>query len=137
SVRAQLPLAGGAHGVALLPATTFTDRSGQSRTGTFAAIASGGAPDGRLDIVDITTPVSAAAIGSTQVSAGGGTPAGVALTTDQRAIVAVQGVGAAAVTVGASVPVDPANPSRAVTARYPTTGSASVNQLAVLGDRLV
>ncbi len=34
-LQAQVPLPGGAHGVALVPDNSFTDRAGHTHTGTF------------------------------------------------------------------------------------------------------
>jgi PKD repeat protein len=134
----QLPLTGGARGIALLPQTSFTDRSGQTHSGTFAAIVDGDAAGiGKLDVVDLTTATTPAIIGSAQLSASGAVPNAVVLTADQRAIVAVQNVGAETVRLTDAVPPDPSNAGRALGPRYPASAAENINQVAVLGDRLV
>ncbi len=135
---AQLPLTGGARGIALLPQTSFTDRSGQTHNGAFAAIVDGDATGiGKLDVVDLTTATTPAIIGSTQLSASGGVPNAVVLTADQRAIVAVQNFGAETVRLADAVPPDPSNAGRALGPRYPPSATENINQVAVLGARLV
>ena len=139
AIQAQMAFAGGAQGVASLPAPSFTDRTGQVHEGSFVAVAvaAGNAGDsGRLEIVDVSTATTPASIGTTSLTAGS-TPSAVAATADGRAIVAVPMVGVASVEIGAAVPANPANPGGAVRQRYPSTGSDGINQTAVLGDRVV
>ncbi|MGE5243269.1 MAG: Ig-like domain-containing protein [Betaproteobacteria bacterium] len=138
AVQGQVPLDGGAHGVALLPSTTFTDRLNQTHAGTFATVADGGAAGtGRLDVIDVTTAAAPVGIGSARVSASGGTPSAVALTSDQRALVGIQGVGVAAVGIAGAVPADSGNPASPVAARYPSGANEDINQAAVLGERVL
>ena len=134
----QLPLTGGARGVAPLPQSSFIDRSGQTHSGIFAAVADGDAAGiGKLDLIDVTTATTPSVIGSTQLSPSGGVPNAVALTADQRAVVAVQNVGVETARIVDAVPPDPSNPGRALGSRYPASATENINQVAILGDRLV
>ncbi len=149
AVRAQVPLAGGAQGVALLPQPSFTDRTGTPRTGTFAAVASGAATGtGRLDIIDIGAAVPSP-IGGAQVTTPAGqtapagvppfpgTPNAVVLDAGLRALVSVQGLGVQAVDVSDAVPADAAAPGRALRTRYPQAGTEGINAAALLDGRVV
>ena len=137
AVQAQLPLAGGALGIASLQASSFTDRTGQAHTGLFVAVAAGNAGgSGRLEIVDVSAATTPASIGTTSLTAGSA-PAAVITTADGRAILAVPNVGVASVEISAAVPANPSNPGAGVRQRYPSTGSDGINQTAALGDRVV
>ena len=135
-VKAQLPVAGGAKGIAMLPGGSFSDRLGATRSGRFAVVAGGDSAVGTLSIVDVTSADAPGAIGSAQLTTGGGTPNAVALTSDQRAIVAVQSVGIKSVQVSATVPPDTGHPAGAIGPGYPAAAE-SMNHVALLGDRVL
>ena len=149
SVHARAALTAGARGVAILPQISIVDRTGTSRTGTFA-IAAGGSTTtpGLLQIFDVNSPGAPAAIGSVQLTAASGTtppppvptfagtPQSVVAFADGRAFVAIESVGVASATLGQSIPPDPLNPGGALGPRYPT-GAESASHVAQLGDRLL
>ena len=136
-VKAQLPVAGGARGIAMLPAGSFSDRLGATHNGRFAVVAGGdGSAAGTLSIVDVTSADAPGAIGSAQLTTGGGTPNAVALTSDQRALVAIQSVGVKSVQVSAAVPPDTSHPAGAVGPGYPPAAE-NMNHVALLGDRVL
>ncbi len=136
--QAQVALPNGSRAAALLTDVSLTDRTGQTHDGPIAMIGSGGtAGTETLNLFDLSSPGAPVAIGSAQVAPAGGAPAAIALTADRHAVVAVQGVGIASVSLADAVPADPANPARAVTARYPAGTVENVNQVALLGDRVL
>ncbi len=148
-VMSQVPLAGGARGVALVP-SPIVNRNGDAVVGSFVAVVSGDATTGgRLQILDISNAAAPVVLGTAQltavpgqappagVPAAVGTPRSVVITPDQRALVAVEGVGLVAVRLGMTMPDDPANPGRALAGRYPAAGVETVTGVALLGDRIV
>lgn len=148
-VRATLPVAGGARGVALRE-SALTDRLGANHAGPIAVVAAGNASGtGRSEVVSLENATAPAAIGQAQlttapgqaapanVPAVPGTPASVAFTADGRALVAVEGVGVSSLALSAAVPADGANPGRALGPRYPAGGVESFTQAASLGERIV
>jgi hypothetical protein len=147
---APIALTGGARGVALIQSAGFADRTGQTHSGTFAAVADGDANGvGKLDIFDVTTPTAPSLIGSTQlttapgqtpvqnVPSSAGTPNAVIAIADGRAFAAVQGIGLESLQVSNAVPPDAASPGRALASRYPAGGLENINQAALLGDRIL
>src|SRR4029453_8409077 len=135
-----------ARAVAVVRATTLTDRNGQIVPGRVAVVASGDTVSGgRLRLFDVSTPTSPALLGSAQLTAVpgqptppgvpdlNGTPRHVVVTPDGRALVSIEGVGLVSVRLGQMIPDDPAHPGAAIGARFPASGSADITQAALLG----
>ncbi len=148
AVRATLPVAGGARGVALRE-SPLVDRLGATRSGPLAVVAAGNASGtGRAEVVSLENVTAPSLVGQAQlttapgaaapanVPAAAGTPASVALTADGRALVAVEGVGVSSLALSAAVPADSANPGGALGPRYPATGAESFVQAVSLGERI-
>ena len=146
----QMPLAGGAAGVALQGGASFNDRTGQPILGTIGLVASGNAATpGRLQVLNLNTPLTPVLLGAAQltVPAGQSAPAGVppapgvpstvVLGADQRAFVAVQSLGGETVQLDQAIPDDSANPGGALAERFPATGFESANQVVILDDKLL
>jgi PKD repeat protein len=131
----QLLLDGGGRAVATI-GSPLTDRNGAAVTGSLIAVASGDAASGaRLSVIDMANPAAPAVLGTTLLPPG--IPRQVIVTADRRALVAIEGAGVVSVQLGTMIPDDPTDPTRAINARYPTSGVASVTGIASLGTRVV
>lgn len=145
----QIPLAGGARGVAIVP-SPLVDRNGVTVSGSLIAVVSGDTTTGgRLQIFDVSDEASPTLIGAAQLTAvpgqtpppgvpnTPGTPRAIAIAADGRALVAIENVGLVSVRLGQTIPVDPANPGQALAERYPAAGVESIVGVDVLSDRAI